>query len=196
MLEIPTHLKSLFTQFDLDELRDLKFSERYLGDLKNCFADSHAYDRALERGNPLLYRVASFEPRNGDGQLHYGLGILEAGKVGDEYYLTKGHYHAYRPAAEVYIGLHGEGLMLLEEEGDGEMYALPLRADSIVYVPGHTAHRTVNTGSEPLIYIGVYPSNAGHDYGAIAERNFQQVVVAENGAAVVMKRDTYLKTLE
>lgn len=123
------------------------------------------------------------------------MGILEAGKVGDEYYLTKGHLHSYRPAAEVYLGLRGEGMMLLEEE-NGEAYALPLRANSVVYVPGHTAHRTMNTGSEPLVYIGVYPSNAGHDYGTIAERNFQQVVVEANGAAVVMKRDAYLKSLE
>lgn len=103
--------------------------------------------------------------------------------------------HSYRPAAEVYLGLRGEGMMLLEEE-NGEAYALPLRANSVVYVPGHTAHRTMNTGSEPLVYIGVYPSNAGHDYGTIAERNFQQVVVEANGAAVVMKRDAYLKSLE
>jgi len=195
MLEIPSHLKSLFVQFDLDSLDGLKFSERRLSDLANCFADPNAYAKAIADGNPLLYRVASFEPRNGDGQLHYGLGILEAGKVGAEYYLTKGHLHSYRPAAEVYLGLRGEGMMLLEEE-NGEAYALPLRANSVVYVPGHTAHRTMNTGSEPLVYIGVYPSNAGHDYGTIAERNFQQVVVEVNGAAVVMKRDVYLKSLE
>jgi glucose-6-phosphate isomerase len=45
-------------------------------------------------------------------------------------------------------------------------------------VPGYTAHRTVNVGDEPLVYLGIYPANAGHDYGQIAKRNFRQMVLA------------------
>jgi glucose-6-phosphate isomerase len=32
------------------------------------------------------------------------LGVLMPGKVGAEYFMTKGHIHAWRPAAEVYLG--------------------------------------------------------------------------------------------
>ncbi len=39
---------------------------------------------------------------------------------------------------------------------------LPLEAGAVVYVPGHTAHRTVNTGPAPLVYLGIYPWDAGH----------------------------------
>jgi glucose-6-phosphate isomerase len=162
--------------------------KRHLADLRGSFADTAAYEAALARGNPLLYEVTAVEPASGDGQLHYGLGILYPGKIGDEYYLTKGHYHTHRPAAEIYIGLKGEGAMILEDEATGETRLVPLRANSAVYVPGHTAHRTVNTGTEPLVYIGVYPSNAGHDYGAIAKKNFRKIVVQRDGQPVLIDR--------
>ncbi len=111
------------------------------------------------------------------------------GKIGREYYLTKGHFHAWRPAAEVYLGLRGHGLMLLEDERESRV--VPLMPQTAVYVPGHTAHRTINTGDEPLIYLGVYPAGAGHDYAAIAERNFRTVVVEANGQPVLLDRAAY-----
>lgn len=182
--------EDIFVAFSLDSstLGDRPMVKRYLSDLRGSFVDTAAYEAALARGNPLLYEVTAVEPANGDGQLHYGLGILYPGKIGDEYYLTKGHYHTHRPAAEIYIGLKGEGAMVLEDETTGETRLVQLRANSAVYVPGHTAHRTVNTGSEPLVYIGVYPSNAGHDYGAIARKNFRKIVVQRNGQPVLLDR--------
>ena len=109
-------------------------------------------------------------------------------KIGDEYFLTKGHYHTRREAAEIYIGLKGEGAMLLEDEDTLESRMVSLKAGEIVYVPGNTAHRTVNTGGEPLVYLGVYPWNAGHDYGAIAERNFLRVIVERDGRPTLTDR--------
>ena len=161
---------------------------RVLSDLRNCFADTEAYEHQLAHEDPLLYEVTAVEPASGDGQLHYGLGILQPGKVGDEYYFTKGHYHSYRQAAEVYVGLKGTGAMLLEDEATGESRLVPLHANCAVYVPGRTAHRTVNTGKEPLVYLGIYPSNAGHDYQAIAEKNFKMLVVERDGKPELIKR--------
>ena len=163
-------------------------SERRLADLRGCFADAAAFEATLAQGNPLLYSVSAVEPANGDGQLHYGLGIVQPGRIGDEYYLTKGHYHTHRAAAEVYIGLSGEGAMILEDEATGETRLAPLTGRTVVYVPGHTAHRTVNTGSVPLVYFGIYPSNAGHDYSAIAKKNFSHVVVATANGPSLRRR--------
>ncbi len=163
-------------------------TERRLSDLRGCFRDPIAYEAALTVGDPLLYAVTAVEPASGEGQLHYGLGILYPGRIGDEYYLTKGHYHSHRAAAEVYVGLKGEGMMLLEEEATGESRMVPLRANSVVYVPGHTAHRTVNTGPEPLVYLGVYPASAGHDYEAIATRNFRKVIIEKEGQPAMEDR--------
>jgi len=162
--------------------------KRHLSDLRECFSDSAVYERALEEANPLVYEVTAVEPAEGDGQLHYGLGVLYPGSIGGEYFLTKGHYHAFRPAAEVYVGLSGEGAMLLEDEATGDSVLVPLGAQRVVYVPGHTAHRTVNTGTVPLVYLGIYPANAGHDYASIAARGFRKAVVERNGRPVLIDR--------
>ncbi len=163
-------------------------TERYLSDLYGAFRDAQSYELALTLGNPLVYAVTPIEPASGDGQMHYGLGVLHPGKIGDEFYLTKGHLHARRSAAEVYVGLRGTGQMLLEDESSGESRMVALQENSVVYVPSHTAHRTVNTGAEPLVYLGIYPSNAGHDYAAIAAKNFRMVIVERAGVVVLEPR--------
>ncbi|MDX2185314.1 MAG: glucose-6-phosphate isomerase family protein [Opitutaceae bacterium] len=162
--------------------------ERRLADLRGCFADTTAFEAAVAQGNPLVYSVAAVEPGSGEGDLHYGLGVLMPGRIGREYWMTKGHLHAWRPAAEFYIGLSGKGVMLLEDEAGGEARMVPLEPNSVVYVPGHVAHRTMNTGDSPLAYLGVYPARAGHDYAVIAERNFRHLVVEAAGRPVLERR--------
>ena len=65
----------------------------------------------------------------------------------------------------------------------------------MVYVPGFTAHRTINTGNEPLVYWGIIGAEAGHDYGTVGERNFRQVVVEIDGSPVAMDRQAYLQRI-
>jgi glucose-6-phosphate isomerase len=107
--------------------------------------------------------------------------------------LTKGHLHKWRPAAEFYIGLRGEGMMLLEDLNSGESRMLDLVTNSAVYVPGFTAHRTVNVGAVPLVYLGVYPAAAGHDYSTIAEKNFRKVIVMRQDRPVPMDREEFVR---
>jgi glucose-6-phosphate isomerase, archaeal len=165
--------------------------QRRLGDLRGCFADHAAYERALAAGDPLLYSVGAVEPAGGEGDLHYGVGMLMPGKIGDEYFMTKGHLHAWRPAAEFYFGLTGKGVMLLEDEATGASRLVPLQPNGVVYVPGHTAHRTMNVGQVPLTYIGVYPARAGHDYSTIAKTNFRCVVVERAGQPTLIERKDF-----
>ena len=164
--------------------------KRHLSDLRGCFADTPAYEAAMASGNALVYSVATVEPAVGDGDLHYALGLIMPGKIGREYFMTKGHLHARRPAAEFYFGLSGEGSMLLEDEGTGQSRLVPLRPHQAVYVPGHTAHRTMNTGHAPLTYIGVYAAKAGHDYSAVAKRNFRCVVIERDGQPAMIERNS------
>ncbi len=164
---------------------------RFLADLSGVFADQAAYALAARKGNPLLYTVSAIESAQGDGQLHYALGKLMPGKIGAEYYLTKGHYHAWRPAAEVYLGLSGTGVMLLET-ATGETQLLTLEPETVVYVPEDTAHRTINTGSAPLLYLGIYPATAGHDYAAIGTSNFRHVVIEKQGRPIMLPRADFL----
>lgn len=166
---------------------------RTLSELSDSFADRHAYGAALKKGNPVIYTVAPVKPAEGDGQLHYGLATILPGKIGDEYFLTKGHAHTRREAAEVYIGFKGRGALLLENIQTGESSMHELTMNSVVYVPGFTAHRTVNTGSEPFVYIGIYPADAGHDYDAIGKNNFRYVIVERNGKPSMVERKEYMK---
>jgi glucose-6-phosphate isomerase, archaeal len=162
---------------------------RRASDLRGVFLDESSWAALAGADDPVVYRVTSIErPEASGGDLAWGLGVIEAGRVGDEYFMTKGHAHARQEAAEIYIGLSGEGLMLLEDLRDGSCAALPLRADEVVYVPGFTAHRTVNVGDEPLGYLGIYPADAGHDYAAVAEKGFTQVVLAAAAGPRVLRR--------
>jgi glucose-6-phosphate isomerase len=187
-----TDPQKLLSRFDptTGTVAGAPLSKRYLSDLRGCFNDAIAFEHALSEGNPLVYTVAAVAPADGDGDLHFGLGTLYPGSVGDEYFLTKGHIHTWRDAAEVYIGIAGRGAMLLEDEATGESQMVTLHPNSVVYVPARTGHRTMNTGDQPLVYLGVYPAKAGHDYGAFAERNFRCVVLKRDGRACMLKRSS------
>jgi len=163
--------------------------ERRLSDLKGVFLDEAAYETACAQSDPLVYSVEAIEPGTGDGDLHYGVGLIQPGRIGREYFMTKGHLHQWRDASELYIGLRGKGVMLLEDEATGESRMLPLEPGMAVYVPGHTGHRTANVGDEPLSYIGVFPARAGHDYSAYAVRNFRFAIVDEGGEPWMIRRE-------
>lgn len=164
--------------------------ERRLSDLAGIFQDEPAYRALCAASNPLVYSVEAVEPGTGDGDLHYGLGVIYPGRVGREYFMTKGHLHSWREAAELYIGFSGTGVMLLEDEATGESRMLPLGPGCAVYVPGRTGHRTANVGETPLSYIGVYPARAGHDYGVYASRNFRYTILDEDGLPKMIRRDS------
>ena len=170
-------------------------SNRWLSGLADSFADELTYQSMLSQGDQLVYSLTSLDMAKGEGQLHYGFGILQPGKVGREYFMTKGHLHAWRPAAEVYICLRGQRMMILEHESAATADVVPFSENSVVYVPGHTAHRTVNVGNQPLVYWGVLSSDAGHDYEAIRLRNFSQVVIEVDGQPCALPRGDYLNML-
>jgi glucose-6-phosphate isomerase len=170
-------------------------SQRWLSQLKASYSDQAAYARQAAAGDTLIYQVSNVEAAEGDGQLHYGLGVLMPGRVGDEYYLTRGHIHAWRPAAEVYVCLSGQGMMLLEDAASGASSAIEMSPQQVIYVPGNTSHRTINTGDTPLGYWGVLSRQAGHDDSYVEEHGFRDVVVAVECRPVVMPREQYLKEL-
>ena len=189
------HLQELLWRFNSSsgEIAGATPVQRHLRHLRGCFYDPSAYEAALSAGDPLLYTVATVQPGTGAGDLHYGMGRLMPGRIGDEFYMTKGHLHTRREAAEIYIGLAGDGVLLLEEEASGDSMMVPLRPEQAVYVPGHTAHRTVNIGTVPLVYLGIYPANAGHDYAPVGRKNFRKVVIERNGRPCLLDRDHVVK---
>ncbi|MEP7219880.1 MAG: glucose-6-phosphate isomerase family protein, partial [Bacteroidota bacterium] len=57
---------------------------RRLSDLRGIFADEEAYRKLLAGDDPVVYTVESIEPGDGDGDLHYGIGRIMPGRIGDE----------------------------------------------------------------------------------------------------------------
>jgi glucose-6-phosphate isomerase, archaeal len=187
-------ITDLFARFDPDTgmIHGGDLTARRLSDLRSAFARPEAVDAVLRTSDPVIYTVSTVHTATGEGQLHYGAGRIMPGRIGDEYYLTKGHLHSWRPAAELYIGMRGLGKMILQEESSGKTIVLDLLPYTMVYIPGGTAHRTVNVGDEPLMYLGVYPAAAGHDYAPLARNNFSTVIVARDGKPVTLDRSVYL----
>ncbi|MGR1223324.1 glucose-6-phosphate isomerase family protein [Aeromonas veronii] len=146
-----------------------------LADLQGLFADLHA--EAALSPDTRLYRVAMLPGNGGEGDLNMGVTYLEAGRVGQEFFMTRGHIHARAEQAEYYFGLCGRGLLLLQDMA-GVCRLEQVFAGSVHHIPGHVAHRLVNTGETQLSALAVWPAIAGHDYRLMAERGFGLRVVA------------------
>lgn len=153
---------------------------RTLAAMRGQYFDSAAYEAMLAWGDALLYEVYELNRPHNAGELLHGISIVHPGKVGEEYFMTKGHFHTVLETAEIYYCLRGQGAMIMETpEGDWAVEALA--AGRVLYVPPCWAHRSVNTGDEDLITFFAYPGHAGHDYGAIEQRGFRKLVVERNG---------------
>ncbi len=144
---------------------------RKLSDMKDFYKSQKEVLKILEKRNPVIYEV--YETRHSDknGDLCYTTTIIYPGKIGKEYFMTKGHFHKNKNSAEVYFGLSGRGKSLLMDK-KGNKKTVEIKKDKIVYIPPDFAHRTVNTGKQKLRFLSVYPSDAGHDYEAIRKNGF------------------------
>jgi glucose-6-phosphate isomerase len=155
--------------------------QRFLSNMKGMFSDQAAYEAQLTQENALVYEFFDMGVPETSGDVAYGTSITYPGKVGDEYFMTKGHFHTVLDTAEVYYCLRGHGYMLMENpEGDWE--AQELTPGKAVYVPGRYAHRSVNVSpDEPLITFFAFPGHAGHDYGTIETQGFRKLIVESDG---------------
>ena len=157
---------------------------KHLADLKGLFQDEAAREAAVaERGNPLVYEVIEYRKDGSD--VFFGTTTMQPGRVGAEYYMTRGHFHANPAMGEVYYTQSGQGVLLFENR-DGESRSVEMRAGSCAFIPPGWAHRSINTGDAPLVFVWVCNLAAGHDYGAILEKGMRQLVVERDGAAALV----------
>jgi len=169
---------------DLDLLTGLSKSKestkRYLSNMKGMFSDELAYENLLKQEDRLLYEFYELDLPNKDSDLLFGTSIVYPGKVGNEYHMTKGHFHTILDTAEVYYCLSGNGMLLMENP-EGDWDTQQLKPGSAVYVPGRYAHRSINVGNEPLVTFFVFRADAGHDYGTIEEKGYRKLIHDKNG---------------
>jgi glucose-6-phosphate isomerase len=161
---------------DIKPTRIDNIVRRTLSSMRGQYSNAKALNKILEFDDPLLYEVYEIKRPEVVGELISGFSIVHSGKVGNEYFMTKGHFHTVLETAEIYFCHNGYGFMVMENP-EGEWKVEELRANRILYVPPRWAHRSVNAGTEDLVTFFVYPGNAGHDYGSIEEQGFRKLVI-------------------
>lgn len=163
-------------------------SSKKLGAIRGLFHDQEAAQKMP--ADLVLYTVQAYMPvpEGTEGGLFWGNTTLQPGKVGDEYFMTKGHFHNIRNRSEYYATFHGEGALLLMGE-DGITRLEAMCPGTVHYIPGATAHRVCNTGGNPLVFAACWPADAGHDYETIERDGFSGRLVERGGHPVLVNRD-------
>ncbi len=167
---VMTHLPTGMLEGDVTEI------SRTVGDLAGYWQDNEA---ALRIADELLYVTQTWFPVTDgtEGAVLWGNTVLMPGKVGSEYFMTRGHFHLKRDRCELCITVSGTGALVLMDDARN-VEVQEMRAGSTHYVHGHLAHRTVNTGSEPLVFLCAWPADCGHDYEVVRTQGFAKRLLA------------------
>ena len=129
---------------------------RQLKDVSGIFHDQNAFDELDPE--TVAYKVQMWNPvaEGTEGGLAFGRTIILSGKVGDEYFMTKGHFHAKSDRSEFYWGVHGVGMLILMDR-NRITWAEEVYPGSLHYIGSDTAHRLANTGKEELVVGACWP---------------------------------------
>ena len=150
-------------------------------DLAGLYADTQAFEnRVRSDGDEVVYEVTDHHPSERSGDLITGVTRMSPGKVGNEYFMTRGHIHAVSDRPELYFGLKGKGLMLMESV-DGETRFAEISPFVACYVPPFWIHRSVNVGDDDLVMLFCYPADSGQDYNIIQRSNGLKQRVIDDG---------------
>lgn len=177
-----TTFRPFTTQFIPDRL-DFQPSDRrvrWLSEMAGLYADEQAYNDLLTRGDRILYEMLVTPTPEETGHLLHSVTVMYPGRVGNEFFMTSGHFHLDLNASEVYYCLAGQGVLLVMDQ-EGACEALPMAPGTTAYIPPGWAHRTANTGETPFVFLAVWPGDAGHDYGKIKQIGFSRLVVQGEG---------------
>lgn len=153
---------------------------RRVSDLAEMFSDQQAVQEILKNGDRLVYDIQYYPFITSKSDMALGVTRIQPGKVGDEYHMTKGHFHERDDQPEIYFCVQGTGYLLMETI-DGEFISQPWKPGTITHIPPMYAHRVVNTGNDVLFFVASYHISAGHNYGPIASQGFAQLVVERDG---------------
>ena len=155
--------------------------QKRLADLAGLYADNEAFALlAAVQGDEVVYEVTDHRPSDRAGDLITGVTRMSAGKIGGEFFMTRGHLHAVADRPELYFGLKGRGLMVMESP-DGESRILEVGVGTACYVPPFWIHRSVNVGDDDFVMLFCYPADAGQDYDIIQRSNGLRLRIVDNG---------------
>lgn len=156
-----------------------------LASLEGIFADKEAFNKLA--GDTEIYWVETHDNGLSEGKkggLFFGISHVLSGKIGNEYYMTRGHVHNVADTGEYYWGLKGDGL-LVKVNLAGETVIEKVEKGSLHYIPGNTAHRLVNTGAEELAVGACWLSESGHNYNN-SKKLFPIRIVEKDGKPTII----------
>jgi glucose-6-phosphate isomerase len=168
-------------------------TRRMLSQMAGMFSDDAAYSEMLKHGDIPVYDFYESGAPSHPGDLAFGTSVVYPGKVGNEYFMTKGHFHSILETAEVYLCLSGRGYMLLENP-EGKWDVQELVTGKVAYCSKRYAHRSINTGDKPLITFFVFRGDAGHDYGTIETQGYRKLIIDVNGKSAVVDNPRWKNT--
>ncbi len=155
---------------------------KYIRELNSIYADQQKFQQLLEsRGGEVAYRVNELRFTERGNDLITGISVLHPGKVGSEFFMTRGHLHQRADRSETYYCLSGHGILLMEDL-EGKVEAAEMRAGNLVYVPPFWVHRSVNIGSEIFATLFSYPADAGQNFDIVRKAGGFKLLVVEDGA--------------
>lgn len=166
--------------------------QKRLRDLEGLYSDKDAFEKLVnQKGNEVVYEVTNHIPSNNSGDIITGVTRMSPGLVGEEYFMTRGHIHANADRPELYYGLKGTGLMLMESP-DGETKVIEIQPNTACYVPPFWIHRSVNVGNEDFVMLFCYPSDSGQDYGIIERSNGMRMRIVKGETSLWVTQENPL----
>jgi glucose-6-phosphate isomerase len=155
---------------------------KYIRELDRIYSDEEKFQQLLEsRGSEIAYRVNELRFTEGGNDLITGISALNPGKVGAEFFMTRGHLHQRADRSETYYCLSGHGILLMEDL-EGKVEAAEMRPGNLVYVPPFWVHRSVNIGSEIFATLFSYPADAGQNFQIVRKAGGFKLLVVEDRA--------------
>jgi glucose-6-phosphate isomerase len=153
---------------------------KYIRELNGIYADREKFQQLIEsRGGEIAYRVNELRFAERGNDLITGISVLNPGKVGSEFFMTRGHLHRRADRPETYYCLSGHGILLMENLA-GKVEAAEMRPGTLVYVPPFWVHRSVNVGSEIFATLFSYPADAGQNFEIVRKAGGFSLLVVED----------------
>lgn len=168
-------------------------TRRMLSQMKGMYHYEEEFKNLLKEEDVCVYEFYELGIPEKPNHLAYGTTIIYPGKVGKEYFMTKGHFHEELETAEVYYCTKGHGFLLMEDI-NGKVEIQEMTPGISVYVPPKFAHRSINVSqNDPFIMFFVFRADAGHDYKTIETKGFRKLIVEKNGKPEIINNPKWNK---
>lgn len=166
----------------------VKRKTTYLKDLSGVFKDENL--RVKMSQELVIYDVDFYQPvePGTQGGLFFGVTRIQPGQVGEEYFMTRGHFHAIVDRGEFYCGINGTGMLILMDR-NRKVRSEEMKPGSLHYIPADTAHRVANTGNDVLSFGACWPADAGYDYEEIKIHGFAARLMNKNGVPQLINQE-------